>query len=53
MFAFGHTLLTNLQIQPDEWGFMKSRRDKGLTGALAERDAMVAPAFRMSRKKRE
>jgi len=53
MFAFGHTLLTNLKIQPDEWGFMKARRDKGLTAALAERDSMVAPPFRMSRKKRE
>jgi hypothetical protein len=32
---------------------MKARRDKGLTAALAERDSMVAPLFRMSRKKRE
>lgn len=50
MFSFGHTLLTNLKIQPDEWGFMKARRDKGLTAALAERDNLVAPAFRMSKK---
>jgi len=52
MFSFGHTLLTNLKIQPDEWGFMKARRDKGLTAALAEREMLVPPAFRVSKKHR-
>ena len=53
MFSFGHTLLTNLRIQPDEWSFMRSRRDKGLKGALAERESLVPPAFRVSKKRSE
>jgi len=43
----GHGWSTNLVYQPDEWNFMKERRDKGLTQALKERDQMVAPFFRM------
>lgn len=43
----GHGWSTNLVYQPDEWNFMKERRDKGLTQALHERDQMVAPFFRM------
>jgi hypothetical protein len=32
---------------------MKARRDKGLSGALRERDEIVAPYFRLSKTRRE
>ena len=49
----GHAWSTNLVYQPDEWNFLKERRDKGLTQALKERDAMVAPYFRLGGRKKE
>ena len=42
-----HGWATNLGLQDGEWNFLKERRDKGLKKALAERDAAVAPFFRM------
>lgn len=49
----GHAWSTNLVYQPGEWNFVKERRDKGLTQALRERDEMVAPFFRLSRRNKE
>jgi enoyl-CoA hydratase len=43
----GHGWCTNLVYQPDEWSFLKERRNKGLSKTLHERDQMVAPFFRM------
>ena len=45
----GHGWTTNLVFQPNEWNFIKERRDKGVTQALYDRDHMVAPFFRMSK----
>jgi len=45
----GHGWSTNLRYEPDEWNFMKARRDKGLTQALRDRDHMVAPFFRLGK----
>ncbi len=45
----GHGWTTNLVFQPNEWNFIKERRDKGVTRALHEREMMVAPFFRMSK----
>jgi enoyl-CoA hydratase len=33
-----HTLFTNLRYEPDEWNFVKERRDKGTKAAFHERD---------------
>ncbi|MBW1707930.1 MAG: hypothetical protein JRJ86_22685, partial [Deltaproteobacteria bacterium] len=49
----GHAISTNMRIEPDEWNFLKERRDKGFKQALRERDDMVAPYFRMRRQGRE
>jgi len=49
----GHGWSTNLVFEPDEFNFVKERRDKGLTQALRERDEMVAPFFRMGRESRK
>lgn len=49
----GHAWSTNLVYESDEWNFLKERRDKGLTKALKERDAMVAPFFRLGRQRKE
>jgi enoyl-CoA hydratase len=43
----GHGWSTNLVFQPDEWNFVKERRDKGLGEALRDRDARTAPYFRL------
>ena len=43
----GHGWSTNLSLAPDEWNFVKERRDKGLPWTLKERDQMVAPYFRL------
>jgi len=49
----GHGWLTNLRFEKDEWNFVKNRRDKGLTKALAERDMMVPKFFRMGKAREE
>lgn len=49
----GHGWSTNLVYQPDEWNFMKERRDKGLTQALRDRDQMVPLEFRLGRTKKK
>lgn len=46
----GHTWMSNLQFQPEEWNFVKARTELGLKGALKQREDMVAPFFRQSRK---
>ena len=43
----GHGWATNVVFEDDEWNFLKERRDKGLAAALAEREQMVAPYFRL------
>jgi enoyl-CoA hydratase len=49
----GHGWMTNMRIEKDEWNFVKNRRDKGLTKALAERDLMVPKFFRMGKAREE
>jgi enoyl-CoA hydratase len=34
----GHTLGTNLRLEPDEFNFLKARRDRGTRESFAERD---------------
>jgi enoyl-CoA hydratase len=45
----GHGWMTNLRFEPDEWNFLKSRRQYGLTEALERRDDMVPEYFRMAK----
>lgn len=45
----GHGWITNLRYDPEEWNFMRARRDLGLTKALEERDQMIPPYFRMGK----
>jgi len=42
-----HGWATNLGLDENDWNFLKERRDKGLGQALRDRDAAVAPFFRM------
>jgi len=42
-----HGWATNLGLDDGDWNFLKERRDKGLGQALRDRDAAVAPFFRM------
>lgn len=42
-----HGWATNLGLDDGDWNFIKERRDKGLSKALKDRDAAVAPYFRM------
>ena len=44
----GHGWATNASFDEGDWNFLKERRDKGVSGALADRDRMVAPYFRLS-----
>lgn len=44
----GHGWATNASFDPGDWNFLKERRDKGVSQALAERDRLVAPYFRLS-----
>jgi enoyl-CoA hydratase len=48
----GHGWLTNLRFGPGEWNFVRERREHGLTKALARRDELAPPFFRMSHKGR-
>ncbi|MGO4383414.1 enoyl-CoA hydratase/isomerase family protein [Specibacter sp. RAF43] len=43
----GHTWMTNQRLREGEWNFLKARRDKGVRGAVQERDSLVPPYFRM------
>jgi enoyl-CoA hydratase len=43
----GHAWATNLSLGEGEYNFVKERRDKGLSQALKDRDAAVAPRFRL------
>jgi enoyl-CoA hydratase len=44
----GHGWATNASFDEGDWNFLKERRDKGVSAALADRDRMVAPYFRLS-----
>ncbi|MGI5242228.1 enoyl-CoA hydratase/isomerase family protein [Dactylosporangium sp. CA-139066] len=46
----GHAWATNLSLREGEYNFVKERRDKGLAQALKDRDAAVAPRFRLGGK---
>jgi enoyl-CoA hydratase len=43
----GHGWATNLQFAPGDFNFLRERRDKGLSQTLKDRDAAVAPFFRL------
>lgn len=43
----GHGWATNVSFEEGDWNFLKERREQGVTGALHDRDAMVAPYFRL------
>jgi len=45
----GHGWATNVVFEDGDWNFLKERRQKGIAQALADRDNMVAPYFRLSR----
>lgn len=45
----GHGWATNVVFEDGDWNFLKERRQKGIAAALADRDNMVAPYFRLSR----
>ena len=45
----GHGWATNVVFEEGDWNFLKERREKGIAQALADRDNMVAPYFRLSR----
>jgi enoyl-CoA hydratase len=49
----GHGWVTNASFEPGDWNFLKERRDKGVSNALAERDLLVAPFFRLSNTRAE
>lgn len=44
----GHGWATNVVFEDDDWNFLRERREKGIAQALADRDNMVAPHFRLS-----
>jgi enoyl-CoA hydratase len=44
----GHGWATNVVFEDDDWNFLRERREKGIAQALADRDNMVAPYFRLS-----
>lgn len=46
----GHAWATNLSLADGEYNFVRERRDKGLAQALKDRDAAVAPRFRLGGK---
>lgn len=46
----GHAWATNLSLAQGEYNFVRERRDKGLAQALKDRDAAVAPRFRLGGK---
>jgi enoyl-CoA hydratase len=48
----GHGWLTNLRFGAGEWNFLRERREHGLTGALARRDALAPEYFRLAYKRR-
>lgn len=43
----GHGWVTNASFDAGDWNFLKERRDKGVSKALADRDQLVAPYFRL------
>ncbi len=47
MTWIGHAWATNLQLTENDYNFLRERREKGLGTALKERDAAVAPFFRL------
>ncbi|GAA1030104.1 enoyl-CoA hydratase/isomerase family protein [Virgisporangium ochraceum] len=44
----GHGWATNVSFDEGDWNFLKERREKGIAQALADRDRLVAPYFRLS-----
>lgn len=47
----GHGWATNVSFEEGDWNFLKERRTKGVAQALADRDNMVAPYFRLSERR--
>jgi enoyl-CoA hydratase len=47
----GHGWATNVRFEEGDWNFLKERRAKGVAQALADRDNMVAPYFRLSERR--
>lgn len=47
----GHTLFTNLRFEPDEFNFIKERREKGTKVAFHERDARYVGVIEEGEKK--
>ncbi|MDX6739435.1 enoyl-CoA hydratase/isomerase family protein [Actinocorallia sp. A-T 12471] len=47
----GHGWATNVSFEDGDWNFLKQRREKGIAQALADRDNMVAPYFRLSERR--
>jgi enoyl-CoA hydratase len=47
-----HTLQTNIRYEPDEFNLFKSRRDKGVKGAIADREAKFSSSL-LARHQRE
>lgn len=49
----GHGWATNVSFEENDWNFLKERRAKGVSAALADRDMRVAPYFRLSNTRSE
>ncbi|MDP3891070.1 enoyl-CoA hydratase/isomerase family protein [Nocardioides sp.] len=49
----GHGWATNVAFEENDWNFLKERRAKGVSAALADRDMRVAPYFRLSNTRSE
>ncbi|MFA4837169.1 MAG: enoyl-CoA hydratase/isomerase family protein [Dehalococcoidia bacterium] len=49
----GHAWFTNLQYMDDEFKFLKSRRDVGLSSGLHERDKLAPKAWRLGKSRFE
>lgn len=45
----GHPMLTNLKFMPEEWNFLKTRRDQGLSNAVDDVDKRYAERFSLRR----
>jgi len=45
----GHSWITNLSYEEDEFNFMKNRRDRGQTDAMAYRDNLAPEGFKIKK----
>jgi enoyl-CoA hydratase len=43
--SLGHAMQTNIHYLPDEYNLLRERRDKGVKGAITEREGRWAPEF--------